>query len=276
MSSDSRSGKGARPTAKELLRWLLAVAAVPVAFLLMIELHVLFLHFGSYPKDLAQPTAGFTLALAVVLAGALAAPRARFLVALALWMVVTEFSFLLLDVHLPGLLLGGGVAVAVVAWWVAPRRSAWVTRWGIVSLGVASVAAAGFVIARMTDWPARPDPLPPFLATVLGPDAARVREFHRYDLGGFLDHQQLWRLEVDDQAVVVSLVRGLGLQPTDTVPRSFWRMPPLAWARRMPEAGRAYSSPGFTAEDRGPDGVHYFLVSDLGRDRVLVWEKDNF
>jgi hypothetical protein len=69
---------------RELLRWLLAAGAVVVAFFVALYFSLFVLMFGPFPKDLAEPTAGFTMGLLVVLAGSLLAPRQRLAVALVL------------------------------------------------------------------------------------------------------------------------------------------------------------------------------------------------
>lgn len=39
---------------------------------------------------------------------------------------------------------------------------------------------------------------------------------------------------------------------------------------------RRFGTAEFRAEERGPDGEHYFLVHDTSRDRAFVWVKSNF
>jgi hypothetical protein len=99
--------------------------------------------------------------------------------------------------------------------------------------------------------------------------------FYDYDLGGFIDREYLWRID-GPPAVVAALVAGLGLAPAPAVPEAFWRMPPADWPGAMPADGEAFASPDFTAEGRGRDGLHYFLVHDRRAGRAFVWVKDNF
>jgi hypothetical protein len=125
------------------------------------------------------------------------------------------------------------------------------------------------------DRPARPDPLPPELAYALGPHASGLTTVYRYDLGGFIDHQWLWRLDAGPE-VVALVVSGLGLRRTDTVPQRFWRMPPHYWPRAMPVGAEAFQSPAFSADRRRPDGAHYFLLYDKAHGSAYVWFKSNF
>jgi hypothetical protein len=69
---------------QELHRWLLAAGALVVAFFAAVYFRLFAMMLGPFPKDLAEPTAGFTMGLLIVLAGSLLAPRQRLAVALVL------------------------------------------------------------------------------------------------------------------------------------------------------------------------------------------------
>ena len=117
--------------------------------------------------------------------------------------------------------------------------------------------------------------MPLELIDTLGAKASGVAAFYRYDLGGFIDHAWLWRIDAKPD-IVALVVSSLRLQSTNAVPPQFWRMPPYYWPRAMPPDGEAFQSLAFSADSRGPDGEHYFLVHDKTQDRAFIWLKSNF
>ena len=245
------------------------------AFFLALYFSLFVLIFGPFPKDLAEPTAGFTMSLLIVLAGSLLAPRQRLVVAFGLCVAGTTLATALWSFHLLGSLVGGLAAVAFVGWWFHSRRTRRSTLWVSVGVFVAVFVFAAVVFARFVDMPARPKALSVELAQVLGTNASLVTAFYRYDRGGFIDHEWLWRIDATPEAIAL-VVSGLGLRSTNAVPRDFWRMPPHYWPRSMPAGGEAFQSPMFSGDGRGPDGAHYFLVHDKAQSRAFVWVKDNF
>jgi hypothetical protein len=260
---------------RELGRWILAAAAVGVVFFVTLYFSVFVLMFGAFPKDLADPTAGFLMGLLVVLTGSLLAPRHRFITAVVLLVSNTVLTTVLVGFHFWGTLAGGVLAVAFVAWWFHSRRTPRSIIWVGISACVAFFVFIGVVYARFVDRPARPDALSPQLVHALGTNASLVTAFYRYDLGGFIDHEWLWRIDAKPEAVAL-VVSSLGLRSTNAVPRDFWRMPPHYWPRSMPANGEAFQSPMFSADSRGPDGAHYFLIHDKTHNQAFVWVKDNF
>ena len=72
------------------------------------------------------------------------------------------------------------------------------------------------------------------------------------------------------------VVGSFGLRSAGTVPPGFWKMPPHYWPRSMPADGEAFESPMFSADSRGHDGTHFFLVHDKAQGRAFVWVKENF
>lgn len=260
---------------REPFRWLVAAGAVVGAFFAASYFSLIVLMFGPFPKDLAAPTAGFTMGLLIVLAGSLLAPRQPLAVALVLCVAGTALATALMSFHLLGTLVGSIVAIAFVAWWFHPqrgRRSAW---WVGIGVCVAFFVFIRVVFARFVDKPEHPDPLSSELVHVLGKNASLVTAFYRYDRGGFMDHEWLWRIDATPEAIAM-VVRGLGLRSTNEVPWGFWRMPPHYWPRSMPSRGEAFQSSMFSGDSRGPDGAHYFLVHDKRQSRAFVWVKDNF
>lgn len=260
---------------RELFRWLLAAGAVVTAFFVALYFSLFVLMFGPFPKDLAEPTAGFTMGLLVVLAGSLLAPRQPLAIALVLFVGGAALATTLLSFHLLGTLAGGSVAVALVGWLFHSRRTRRSTLWVAIGVCVALFVFIGVVVARYVDRPAHPEALSTELAHALGTNASLVTAFYRYDRGGFIDHEWLWRIDATPRAMAL-IVSGLGLRSTNAVPPDFWRMPPHYWLRSMPAGGEAFQSPMFSGDSRGPDGAHYFMVHDKAQGRAFVWVKDNF
>jgi len=256
----------------EIGRWMLAAAAVFAALYGTPYLGIFFL-FGPFPKDLAAPTFGFLTGSVPVLAGSLLAPRHRLVTAVVLCVLTVSLAFSLSLV--PGAVAGCLVAVGFVAWWFYPRRTVRSTRWVGRAACATFLAFIGLVYARHADVPACSDPLPSELTHALGTSASRVTSFYRYDLGGFFDHEWLWRIDAEPD-VMALVVSGLGLQSTHAVSERFWKMPPQYWPRSMPAGAEAFQSAAFSADGRGPDGPHYFLLHDKTRERGFVWFKHNF
>lgn len=269
------------PFNRELSRWIFAAGGVIVTFFVMFYCAAFILLFGNMlPRALSALLAGFPLGLLVVLAGSLLAPRYPLKVAFSLWVLcavpaTSVFGFQFFNYGWLSTIAGGGVAVAFIAWWISPRRSPRATRRVIVAAGTTLLAIIGFVYACFIDIPARPDALTPQLAQALSSNDARVKAFYSYDLGGFLDREWLWRIDADS-ATISQIVNNLGLSSTSTVPESFWHMRPHYWPRSMPAGGKSFQSSMFSANVRGADGEHYFLLYDKVQGRAYVWVKSNF
>jgi hypothetical protein len=215
------------------------------------------------------------MGLLIVLAGSLFAPRQRLALALVLTVAGTELVTALMRFHLLGTLVGTIVAVVFVVWWFRPQRTRRATLWVGIGICAALLTLVGVVYARFTEELAPPEALSPELAHTLGTNASLVTAFYRYDRGGFIDHEWLWRIDAKPEGIAM-VVSGLGLRSTNTVPQGFWRMAPHYWPRSMPAGGEAFQSPMFSGDSRGPDGAHYFLIHDKAQNRAFVWVKDNF
>jgi hypothetical protein len=57
------------------IRWLAVAASVAVAFVVALYIDLFVFLFGAFPRDVAEPTAGFVMGAPVVLPGAPLAPR---------------------------------------------------------------------------------------------------------------------------------------------------------------------------------------------------------
>ncbi len=231
--------------------------------------------FGPFPKDLAEPTAGFLMAASIVLAGAFVAPRWRLAVALVLCAATTLATVWFIKLTIVTASAGGLAAVMFIAFWFGSGRSPASTRWMAIALGGGALAFLGLVELRHLDWPAWPDDLPRELRETLGVEDARAVTFYAYDLGGFIDRQWLWRIDATPNHIA-QVIAGLKLRRTDAVPPSFLRMAPHYWPRSLPTGAEAFQSIGFTAGGRGQDGAYYFLLYDKAHDRAFVWFKNNF
>ena len=95
----------------EIWRWMLTVAAVVVAFYGVLYFSLFVLFFGLFPKDLAEPTAGFLMGSLIVLAGSMTAPRRQFITAIFLFVLVTTIIILLLSFHAVSAFAGGLLSV---------------------------------------------------------------------------------------------------------------------------------------------------------------------
>lgn len=267
--------------ATEAGRWVLAAAAVAGALYVGLVTSLFGLFLGPYPKDLAEPTAGVLIAMLVVLAGSFAAPRFHVVTAVVLSLAVSGFALLGLlfpprSQGIAGCVVGGVVSVAGVAWWRRPSRPPRTKplAWGLV--GATAIGALSMVTARYMDWPARADDLPVELREALGERTSRIGAFYSYELGGrFLDREWLWRLDASPE-VVSLLVTRLSLHPVAAIPDDLWRMPPHYWPRSPIAGVQAFQSEAFTADGRGRDGQHFFLLHDPSAGRAFVWFKNNF
>ena len=260
---------------KESLRWMLAAAAVTAAVFAALYFNLFVLFFVPFPQDVAEPTVGFLLGSLVVLTGSTVAPRHRFVTAVVLFLLGLYLSIFVLHFHFVGALVGGLFAVGLIGWRLHPQRSTRSTVWVGGALGAAFFVFIGLVYCRYIDWPARPDPLPSELTHTLGDSDLHITAFYQYDLGGFIDQEYLWRIDAKPDAIAL-VVNDFELQSASAVSQRFWRLPPHYWPRSMPTDAEAFQSPAFSADSRGPDGFHYFMVHDQTQEKAFVWFKSNF
>lgn len=142
------------------------------------------------------------------------------------------------------------------------------TRYALWFVGILVIGA----VTWHHGFPAIPSSLSPKIEKALSGAEAKC---YSYPLGGFVDRQMLWRIDGSPEAVA-AVVDALKLKESRTVPSAFWKMRPYYWPREMPENARPCRSDSFEDADRGPDGLHYFLLHDTRRGRAYVWVKDNF
>jgi hypothetical protein len=229
-------------------------------------------------QPFVETAGGFFIGAASVFPGTLLAPRWKAQVGLVLsgatvgtLMLIGESQTAILASALGGGLFSVSVIVRICAGLLPPRlRYA-----GELAACLLLIGFTGMSLARYRDVPPRPDAIPTELSHALGTNAHQLAATYEYDLGGFIDHQWLWRIDATTEGIA-TVVASLKLRGTNAVPARFWRMPPSYWPRTMPPAGDAYQSEGFTAEERGQDGSHYFLIHDKVQSRAFVWVKLNF
>lgn len=258
----------------KLVRWIVAALAAILASIAALYFGVFIRVLSPLPATLSEPTAGFVAGILSVLPAALLTPQRNKTIALCLAAIGTTI-WTLLEFPLLSCLVGSACAALIVVWWCRRDRTMRSTLVGFAVLGLTLTGAIVFASAIFRDKYARPEPLPADLVRMLGNKANQIRAFYRYDRGGFIDHEWLWRIDGTPEAIA-TLTEAMELEPAGTVPAQFWQMPPDYWPRAMPANGEAFKSQMFSADDRGPDGNHYFLVHDKAQGRAFVWEKANF
>jgi hypothetical protein len=83
-------------------------------------------------------------------------------------------------------------------------------------------------LAHLVDWPIWPDALPEPLLQASGGRRGAIERFHSYDLGGFIDHDWLWRIDARPE-VLEAIAQELVLSKAVGAPPGFWDMPPYYW-----------------------------------------------
>jgi hypothetical protein len=143
------------------------------------------------------------------------------------------------------------------------------------------VGFAAFLIFFAYSATRPPDKLPSPLDDISEADRPLVTGVSVHHLGGFIDQQYVWRFDAPP-AVVQRYIDKLALKPLPAgvpVPAEFWQSWTYAPRRERPSQAvpaKFYSTPQFPANQRGPDGRHYFLMHDPAAGTVYVWLKDNF
>lgn len=96
-------------------------------------------------------------------------------------------------------------------------------------------------------------------------------------LGSFIDSEHVWRMSVPP-AELQTVVANYGLTSISAskVPSSFWRVFPWRWGPSRDAHKEFYSTPGFPADSRGPDGEYHFVMYDSSNQWLFVWHKFNF
>ncbi len=257
------------------LRWLAILPAAWLSYRAVLYFWHFALDFGPIPWELAESMVALLWGLLAVLSAALLAPRHRLFVAKVSWLVVAIAASVYLRFPFLPTVLGGAFSLALVTWWVNPRRTRRNTARVATAAGVVLFALAGVAYARYVDWPARPDDPHQHPAQGLGADAPPVTAFYHYTLGGQIDWQYLWRIDAPPDAIA-QIVTDFRLRPAEAVPDAFWHMPPHYWPRSLPPGAAAWQSRWFTATERGADGQHYFLLHDPAQNRAYVWVHENF
>jgi hypothetical protein len=166
-------------------------------------------------------------------------------------------------------ILLAALGIAGVTLWFIPRDGRIVRQ---------RLWAGGFLLAfwslfgaSLYDWPAWPDATPEPLVRATGGKPGAIERFHCYDLGGFIDHDWLWRIDARSD-VLQSIAPSVGLEKVDSVPPGFWEMPPYYWPRNLPPGAQLYSTPGFS---HGA-GEQYFMLIDARHRLAVVWVKSLF
>ena len=261
------------PDPRSILAYTVLVVSIPCAAFL--------LAFGSFqlPADFNIAFWGVLTSAATVLAvafSALESHRGRFAVVAAVASTVCQ-SFVvgfclhesLLKMFVPATIIAALTLrlfpISVPGRLKRTRRAA---------LAVLALYPA-FLVASFVDWPANKDPVPEGLLAAVGGNRGSITAFYSCSLHDFIDKEWLWRIDSKPD-ILEAVAKNLGMSPCANVPGRFWAMPPHDWPSSLPEGARLYSTPSFPAEDRGPDGDHYFMLIDTQRSRAFVWFKNNF
>lgn len=159
-------------------------------------------------------------------------------------------------------------------------KRSWITRTGI-ALAVLSCCTSGLLLAAWLMFG-----IGPIYSAASFPDEfkkmaevanADVNDAKVSGLGSFIDNEHVWRLTLSsDQLDRVVADYGLVDVPVNSVPQSFWRAFPRSWRPSHDEGCRYFSTPGFPATSRGPDGDHCFGMYDSMNSQLYVWHKFNF
>lgn len=239
---------------------------------------VVLLLWSVNSQPLVETVGGFFIGAASVFPGALLAPRWKAQIGLLL-SAATLATLVIIEGFQTSILtsaLGGGLfSVSVIVWICGSPLPPRLRYAGGLAACLTLIGFTGLSLSRYRDIPSKPDEAPKFISSALDTNAQSIAAFYQYDLGGFIDHQWLWRIDASTEAIEAIVTR-LKLRTTTAVPTKFWRMPPSYWPRSTPIEGDAYQSDGFRAGERGNDGLHYFLVHDKVQGRAFVWFKLNF
>jgi hypothetical protein len=161
------------------------------------------------------------------------------------------------------------VGVIGVTLWLMPRDG---------RIARQRLCAAAFLMTfvallgiTLVDWPVWPDAVPQPLLQATGGHRDAIERFHYYYLGGFIDHDWLWRIDARPE-VLQTITEKLGLSKVANAPPDFWLMPPYYWPQSLPPGAQLYSTPGFS---RGA-GDQYLMLVDAQRGLAVVWVKQLF
>lgn len=142
--------------------------------------------------------------------------------------------------------------------------------WGLGEL-VWWNASRGGAIVSPEDWPFELQDL----VQELGRE--KITNIYAYDLGGFIDHQYLWKFTTNDPDSR-NILKALKVHPLpgQKVPSLFFHMPPSWWSSKALPNAVFYASQGFDFNQRGDDGVYYCVMHDTAGDTFYIWQKWNF
>jgi hypothetical protein len=134
--------------------------------------------------------------------------------------------------------------------------------------GAFLVAFVALLGATLVDLPVWSDPVPDRLLQATGGHRDVIRRFHSYYMGGFIDHDWVWRIDAKPEDLY-AIASKLDLNKVDEAPPGFWLMPPYYWPRTSPPGAQLYSTPRFS---HGA-GDQYFMLVDPQRGLAVVWVK---
>jgi hypothetical protein len=161
------------------------------------------------------------------------------------------------------------VGTVGVTLWLIPGDGRIARQW--LWVGTFLIAFLTLLSVTLVDWPVWPDAVPEALLQATRDDPGNIERFHCYDMGGFIDHEWLWRIDAGPE-VLRAIVPKLGLTRVANAPPEFWRMLPYYWPPSLAPGAQLYSTPGFS---RG-SGCQYLVLVDVQRGLAVVWVKSLF
>ncbi len=268
-------------TPAQILRWILVPIAALVSHYTVNALLVIMTISAFINHETATWLTSLSFTYAVV-AASLTAPRHHLKVAFLTWFVLFIWSTpnfwnvnylqiphdMLVSILIAPL-LGGLLAIGALYFWYSPQRTVQAKKYALA--GIATILAIVFTIQyiKTLDFSPQPDPLPSALTGL------NITNFYSYDLGGFIDTQEAWRIDANETEVIAVASR-LDLQEVREVPKEFFSSRPSWWPNSLPKNYRAWTSSGFVANKRGQDGNHTFLLYDQDLEQGYIWLKNNF
>lgn len=131
---------------------------------------------------------------------------------------------------------------------------------------------------RMIDFPSLHHGIPDSVQWHLAQHHITPDENRLYTLGSFVDREWLWfaRMTPEDVAMFIKAFQLAEVNASGGVPAQFFDMPPYWWRPQIDSPVTAYSTSDFPTGQRGPDGLHLFMLYDEESEELYVWVKDNF
>ncbi len=260
------------PSFGRWLRWILVPCALALVFLLGSSISIVVLPWGT-ARSRGEILGAFGMQALLVLVATFTAPSHRLLIAIAIAAAgasLANFIPVLSESPL-GVWLGGFAAVCLVAAWSFARKKPITAFASLAMCAAASLLCLRIADDRLSSAEATPSPIPSYLAEALGPRASEISPIYIFDRGFMMNSWQASRFDATPE-VVELIVRGMKLTPTESVPATFWRLPPKKWPREPSANDEAYWRESEQDESlSGSDHEWCLLVYDKALERAYLW-----